>query len=672
MLKDYKTRIQSRWVQLSLRQQLILILWLCTIPISAIGSAAVWRQAYVQEKYAISRSTAFSMATLAQVMNNWLNNNQAYLQQLAGEPSIDSMDPSSVQAQLNRARASYPAMELTVYKSNGIPIASNAKVPPRATATDTQRRLQSIWFTEALTGKPGIELWLRSVTKTTCLSQSTAIAQNNKTVGILQACIPPEYVAAQSGVATRLKMSETGGSTTQRLNLSGGSNKGFAILLVSKDGELLRLDEQGAAVTENGTLVKAALVAKGPWGPIVRSINGLALSRDNSGQTEDHGYLIAASRLNREFRLASVTDKGTAFAEIRQVTLGILFTNLLALLISTLAIARITKPLLSPVDAAGEALRKLSEGDFAIALPSPPNSNIKRLYSYINASTTQLQAYVANVAKNAVNNAQISEAKHLQTGFLVKDLPRNQDAELAAICIPAYDIGADWYDALELTGGPGSQTDQQQRPITAIVVADVCDKGIPSALYMSVFRSLLRMSLQQEWQTHRDPAASLGAALNVVNRYMAVTHGDTCMFATAFVGAYVPDQGQLTYILAGHEPPFIRRAGKPASDPQLERLQLSGPALGLFQGATFQVHCCPFHPGDLLLAYSDGLPDARDGAGVALGITAIEHLLGNLDPMTCTAEACLEQILAVVNQHCGLHEHFDDLTLLSLRAVGGS
>ena len=205
MLKDYKTRIQSRWVQLSLRQQLILILWLCTIPISAIGSAAVWRQAYVQEKYAISRSTAFSMATLAQVMNNWLNNNQAYLQQLAGEPSIDSMDPSSVQAQLNRARASYPAMELTVYKSNGIPIASNAKVPPRATATDTQRRLQSIWFTEALTGKPGIELWLRSVTKTTCLSQSTAIAQNNKTVGILQACIPPEYVAAQSGVATRLK-----------------------------------------------------------------------------------------------------------------------------------------------------------------------------------------------------------------------------------------------------------------------------------------------------------------------------------------------------------------------------------------------------------------------------------------------------------------------------------
>lgn len=478
-------------------------------------------------------------------------------------------------------------------------------------------------------------------------------------------------MAALSGVATRLTMSETGGKAAQRMNLTGGSKQGSTILLVSKDGKLLRLDAEGAAVTDDGTLVKAALVAKSPWAPLVKTINGLSLGKNNIAQADSHGYIFAVSALNREFRLASVTDNGTAMHEIRQVTLGIIITNLVALLISTLAIARLTKPLLSPVDAAGEALRQLSEGNFTLTLPNAPNSNIKRLYSYITSSANRLQSYVADVAKNAATNAQVLEAKRVQNGFLQNDLPQNNNAELAAICLPAYEIGADWYDALELQALPKPHHSADQSPITVVVVADVCDKGIPSALYMWVFRSLLRLSLQKEWQASGDIDITLGSAISTVNRYMAETHGSTCMFATAFLGAYAPDQHRLSYVLAGHENPIIRRARDGTARP-LERLRLCGPAIGLGGNASYAVETCPFNPGDLLLAFSDGLPDARDAHGKALGLDPVTELLNGLNPRRCSADAVLNQILTVVGQHCGDSEQFDDLTLLTLRALGGA
>ena len=670
MLKQLLTKLQARWALLSLKQQLILTLWLCTVPISALGSAAIWQQTYVQAKNQIRQSTAFNLATMAQVMNDWLVSKQAHLQGLSGEPAIADLNQPAITKLLALEKRQSPQTDLTVYTIAGLPIASNATKPPRAKPADTERRLRSSWFQDALAGKPGLELWHRAATKTTCLSQASAIQQGSKIIGILQGCIPPDYVAALSGVATRLVMSETSGQSLKRLNLTGGSQQGSAILLVTKDGELLRLDAQGAAVTDNGSLLQATVVAHGPWGPLVKTINGLRLVSNNSAQAEAHGYFFAVSALNPEFRLSTVTDKDTALREIKQVTTGIIITNLVALLISTLAIARLTKPLLSPVDAAGEALRQLSEGNFILALPNAPNNNIKRLYSYISTSANRLQSYVADVAKNAATNAQVSEAKRVQASFLQNELPQNNTTELAAICLPAYEIGADWYDALELQAMADPHHSAGQSPITVVVVADVCDKGIASALYMSVFRSLLRLSLQKEWQASVDIDITLGSAISTVNSYMADTHGSTCMFATAFLGAYAPDQHRLSYVLAGHENPFIRRTRADTAGP-LERLRLCGPALGLFRDASYAVHTCPFNPGDLLLAFSDGLPDARNAQGQALGLDPVAKLLSGLDPRRCSADTVLQQTLNVVGQHCGGSEHFDDLTLLTLRALCG-
>jgi hypothetical protein len=190
------------------------------------------------------------------------------------------------------------------------------------------------------------------------------------------------------------------------------------------------------------------------------------------------------------------------------------------------------------------ALSRISHGDFGEPLPTD-SSDVGRLFNYVNQASSQLQAFLADAKAHAITDTQLEEARRIQADFLIRDLPSSPQVELAAMFDPAYQIGADWYDALERDG------------VVFVVVADVCDKGIPSALYMSVFRSLLRLSLVKEWDLCHEPCRAICRAIGTVNTYMAETHGSTAMFATAFVGAYDPQHQQLSYVVAGHEAPLV-------------------------------------------------------------------------------------------------------------------
>ncbi len=362
-----------------------------------------------------------------------------------------------------------------------------------------------------------------------------------------------------------------------------------------------------------------------------------------------------AADVQDRFRLAVVVDHETSLGKLRQLTMAVVGANLLALLVSSVAIARICRLLLRPIHQVEEAMQQLSQGQFEIQLVDGPNTEIDDLFSHINSSADRLRTYVDDATRHAVTRAQVSEAKRMQADFLIEPLPLRRGLQLAALCQPAYDIGADWYDVVPLGDA------------TAVVVADVCDKGIPSALYMSVFRSLLRLSLSQEWAASGDAVHCLGAALSNVNRYMAGTHASSGMFATAFVGIYQPATSSLAYALAGHETPLLLRAPGAPSAPQLA---MGGPALGLFEQAVFTIHTCSLHPGDLLFAYSDGLPDARSPAGEPFGRERIEALLASVNPERCSPQDLLAHVHATVMAYCGGAEPFDDLTLLTLKVDG--
>jgi sigma-B regulation protein RsbU (phosphoserine phosphatase) len=182
--------------------------------------------------------------------------------------------------------------------------------------------------------------------------------------------------------------------------------------------------------------------------------------------------------------------------------------------------------------------------------------------------------------------------------------------------------------------------------LLGIGLLDLCDKGVPCALYLSVFRSLLRLNLIKEWNiSHQDPFDPICRAIITVIRYMAETHGSTGMFATAFVGGYDPQAQQLHYVVAGHEAPLVLPGC------QQKELSIDGPAAGIFANANFQAHSCALGPNGLMLAFSDGLPDPRDPGCTMFGKVRITAILGEKDSQEWTAQALIYRFQAAVQTH---------------------
>ncbi|CAG0974654.1 Phosphoserine phosphatase RsbU [Burkholderiales bacterium] len=253
----------------------------------------------------------------------------------------------------------------------------------------------------------------------------------------------------------------------------------------------------------------------------------------------------------------------------------------------------------------------------------------------------QKEAYLQALAR------ELEIGRRIQQGFLPQRLPKVERWRIAALCEPARQVGGDFYDALILPGGR-----------LAFVVADICDKGVGAALYMALFRSLLRVQLGQA-PAGEDSAAMLARCLAVLNDYIATEHDRDNMFATLFVGILDPDTGHIDYVNAGHDPPMLhRRAGG-----SIERLTPTGPAVGLFPGLRQPTASTDLAVGDRLIVYTDGMTEARGDLG-ALGESRLIELLaahgGNVNDWLALAAEC-------VRAHVGDHDRHDDVTLLCLQ-----
>ena len=158
----------------------------------------------------------------------------------------------------------------------------------------------------------------------------------------------------------------------------------------------------------------------------------------------------------------------------------------------------------------------------------------------------------------------------IQKDFLPGAIPALPGWELAARFEPARQVAGDFYDAFPLPGG-----------LMMLVIADVCGKGVGAALYMALFRTLIRAVAVQAPGT---PETALARAAKVTSDYIATTHERSSMFATAFLAVLEPDSGRLRYLNCGHEAPLVLAGGRVRT-----RLAPTGPALGLLPGLVFNL-----------------------------------------------------------------------------------
>lgn len=257
-------------------------------------------------------------------------------------------------------------------------------------------------------------------------------------------------------------------------------------------------------------------------------------------------------------------------------------------------------------------------------------------------------------------------ARNIQRDFLPESLPRARGLELEAVLQPARDVSGDFYDAFSL---PPSGT-------ILLVVGDVCDKGVGAALFMALFRSLIRASadpvsggaiqmiggrrtLVRQALDAATPADLLTRVAGFTNDYIARLHGRTNMFATVFLAALTPSTGQLDYVNAGHEPAIIV-----APDGAMWDLKPTGPALGLQPEQVFGAGEGTLEPGHSLFMFTDGLVDARNADGEPFGAA---RLRSALRANTSSASTLVRGVMDAIAAFTGQAEPHDDLTLLAAK-----
>lgn len=272
-------------------------------------------------------------------------------------------------------------------------------------------------------------------------------------------------------------------------------------------------------------------------------------------------------------------------------------------------------------------------------LPKPFNPVILR--ARVNSSLDKKKLHDRERVWAESMERELEIGRRIQQGFFPSHLPTPEGWDLAAHFEPARQVAGDFYDAFPLHDGA-----------TFIVIADVCDKGVGAALYMALFRSLIRaIATEARQESHTE---LLLRTATRTNDYIAVIHGDANMFATAFL-AVLEDDGAVHYVNAGHEAPMIVRASG------FERLPPTGPALGLMPGVPFVAAANALARGELLLAFTDGVTEAK-GADGFFGQDRLDALA--TDPSD--APALVQRIVTAIKDF-ERGERADDITLLAAR-----
>lgn len=255
----------------------------------------------------------------------------------------------------------------------------------------------------------------------------------------------------------------------------------------------------------------------------------------------------------------------------------------------------------------------------------------------------------------------VEVGRQIQADLLPETLPSLPGWEIDTRFRPAKQVSGDFFDAF--LAGDGR---------VGLVVADVCDKGVGAALFMALSRSLLRAF---GWLSEGCPFPSgdgvtrlastspdlTGEPVRLTNEYIARFHANMNMFVTMFFGMLDPSTGLLRYINAGHNPPIVM--GKEGM--VKARLAPTGPALGIVAGADFRVGEQMMEPGDYVLAFTDGVTEARVPKG---GLYTDQRLVTLVQAqLPDSASGLLDRINAALNQHMAGRGLADDITMLAVR-----
>ena len=683
----------------SIRDQLTVGIAVALVPTLGIGFVLVHQLVLARIYKAGQRRLQAEAELISYGLKEWGTGVSFSLNYLSQAPALRQARVEDIQASFDRLNVSEPGRLWRFWTASSVApqlLAYTGTISPQQKLASEANQLNRFYFQAALRGYPTYQSVMSRTTDQGCLNIAQPVFKKgtlqkdidvvipvqdlidqaavmsvpvrNDLSGILVMCIPLEKLAADTGLYelfTDQRLALLSGESQQNDFLNDPDGVESALILVSNTtGQLLFPGDRSRplAIPDIEDIKSSKYASLYPV--IATAMRGKDIFQ--SIGIGDDRYFVLTSQVDSAWSIVLLLNENRYLTAMRNLGIILLSIGLTSILLGFLIVRSRACAITSPISLAGEALHRISDGDFDVELPITANDEMGGLFRDIQSAANRLKLFLAQATSFAVTEMQLDTAKAIQADFLLTDLPNSSRYQVEAFSRPALTIGADWYDMV------------QAGQHVFLVVADVCDKGVPSALYMSVFRSLIRSklldlsgrlnegeSMYGVPHTQADQIASecIRLAIEQTNSYMASNQNSSMMFATVFIAAINTTTGYVSYIGAGHEPPLL------ISSSGLSKLDASGgPAIGLFDSAQYSLSSSQLQPRDSLVIYSDGLVDARGPSNEGWGLERLRKLL--MKHSDFSPAKLMNAIISDVDDFKGDEEQFDDLTVMVWKWIG--
>jgi len=442
----------------------------------------------------------------------------------------------------------------------------------------------------------------------------------------------------------------------------------------NKGGFVVRESEQGGAADANQQILRQSFTVgtiPAPAGSMDREIaffTPLAVVDWKNGDRARAGAVV-------QVRTRPSVLYGHLFAALGQFVegveyilfgVGIFFAliELIALIIGT----RMTRTVTRAVAQLYEATKHVDRGDFSHRIPVTSHDQLAELSLSFNSMTESIEKLILEQKEKQRLENELTIAQEVQAQLFPRQISELESLEVHGFCRPARTVSGDYYDFL---------TASSHKLILA--VGDISGKGISAALLMATIHSAVRAYSVESLPQMREPVAvgavagagrimatwpegieiSPGALLGLLNHQLYESTPPE-KYATLFLGIYDGRSHRLTYSNGGHLPPILiaRNGG-------IRRLEAGGTVIGLFDNMTYEEGSVEMKPGEIFLAYSDGVTEPENDFG-EFGEQRLIDLVS--DNRNLPLPQISQVVTTAVDNWIGDNEQPDDVTLVLARA----
>ena len=345
------------------------------------------------------------------------------------------------------------------------------------------------------------------------------------------------------------------------------------------------------------------------------------------------------------------------------ITFGVIV--IIALLIGL----RLTRTITLSVANLYEATQHINRGDFSHRIKVRERDQLAALQVAFNSMTESLEKLIIEQKEKERLQSELAIAQEVQAQLFPKALSSTPTLELYGVCRPARIVSGDYYDFL-------FYGEEQM----GIAVGDISGKGISAALLMATIHSAVRAYEQEQLMAvstarparlasgsgsgsvglaiRHAPPQSASQVLWLLNRQLYKTTPPE-KYATLFLGFYDGHARRLTYSNAGHLPPLIL-----GTDGSVRRLETGGTVVGLFDNMEYEEASAELDPGDIFVAFSDGITEPENEFG-EFGEERLIETIGAYRDLPL--ERITDHVIAAVQDWIGSTEQPDDITLVLAR-----